>query len=298
MQVRDIPIGGDRRELTKHGEEAFPLALYRSVLSRNVLGYTDWHWHTELQLCLVTAGAVRFFVYEQECVLGVGEGIFIGSGSLHMARPVADPDSAYLCLDFSPRLLASFPGSVFEQTYVLPFLHDPALECVPLHPETDWERTVLGGIAAVAVLAERADYGWEFAAAAQLGKMWLALTANRPVCAGRMPVSSLPGACAVRAILDYISRHYSEHVTLREIAKAAAFSESECCRLFKKMTGETVFSHLCAYRLARAMELLRETDCPVSAIAYDTGFCSASYFVAQFRRNRGMTPSQYRKSAK
>ena len=43
----------------------------------------------------------------------------INSGRLHMARPETDPDSSYLCLDFHPRLLSSFSGSIFEEKYVV-----------------------------------------------------------------------------------------------------------------------------------------------------------------------------------
>ena len=62
-QEYDISI--DRisgQELTRHGTEAFPVMVYRTVLRENVLGYVNWHWHRELQLCIVTRGEVDFYV--------------------------------------------------------------------------------------------------------------------------------------------------------------------------------------------------------------------------------------------
>ena len=59
-------------------------------------------------------------------------------------------------------------------------------------------------------------------------------------------------------------------------------------------SGETIFHYLKAYRLARATELLEETDWPISRIALETGFCSSSYFIEAFRAELKTTPLKYR----
>ena len=84
-------------------------------------------------------------------------------------------------------------------------------------------------------------------------------------------------------------------LTVEDIARAVSFSPAECCRMFKRVTGETIFTYLKHCRLARGRTLLRETDLPVSRIAYEVGFCSTSYFIEVFRDSFGMTPLQYRK---
>ena len=96
--------------------------------------------------------------------------------------------------------------------------------------------------------------------------------------------------------MTYLSRNYDRRVSLEEIAQAVSFSASECCRVFKKVTGETIFEYLRSYRLARSMELLRNTQLSVSQIAYDTGFCSTSYLIETFKASFGITPLQYRKT--
>ena len=65
MQVFNIPIDEEQKETTIHGSFDFPLAVYDSVMSRNVLGYINWHWHEELQSCLVTLGTIDFFCRPQ-----------------------------------------------------------------------------------------------------------------------------------------------------------------------------------------------------------------------------------------
>ena len=295
MQITDIGIDKSGKETTKHGSFAFPLAVYNSVLSRNVLGFTNWHWHEELQFCRVTTGSVRFFVNEKQYLLNTGDGIFINGGYLHMAKPESRPDSAYVCLDANPRLLGGFPGSVFEEKYVAPFLKDQSLANMPLAADVPWQQEVLNGVMEIYALCEEQRFGYEFSVCSILSSVWLRLLEHRPSggAAGR---SRRQSNDALQLMLTYIDSHYGERLSVENVAKAVSFAPSECCRLFKKVTGDTIFSYLRSCRLAHATELLRDTDASVSQIAYDTGFCSTSYFIEAFKERFSVTPLQYRKN--
>ncbi len=294
MQVPELTIGPGGQETTRHGSPAFPLAVYHSVMGRNVLGYIPWHWHTEIQLCLVTRGAIRFSVDECQHLLQTGEGVFVGSGYLHTARPEGGPDSAYICLDADPRLLTAFPGSALEERYVTPFLQDPAMAQRPLSPTTAWQGEVLKRIQRAYETFEEKSFGCELRLTALLMEMWLLLLEHREEGGSARHSTRRENALA-QDILSYLGRNYQRRITLAEVARAVAFSGSECCRVFKRVTGETIFSYLNACRLNRGLELLRTTDLSVTQIACETGFCSASYFIEAFRARHGVTPLQYRK---
>lgn len=296
MQIPRLPIDPEGMETTKHGSFSFPLAMYHSVMSKNVLGYTPWHWHSEIQFCLITRGSIRFFVNEKQYLLRPGEGVFINSGYLHMARPENDPDSAYICLDADPKLLASFPGSALETRYVAPFLGDPAMEDRPLSPGVPWQREILDRVSRAYLIFEERPFGCELRLTVLLQEIWLLLLENRSQGTA-VSHSRRQEHAVVQGILSYISRNFSQRVTLADISRAVSLSGSECCRVFKKVTGDTIFSCLKSYRLARSMELLRGTQLSVSQIAYDAGFCSTSYFIEVFRAQKGITPLQYRKAA-
>lgn len=297
MQILRLPIDLEGMETTKHGSFSFPLAMYHSVMSKNVLGHTPWHWHGEIQFCLITKGSIRFFVNEKQYLLRPGEGVFINSGYLHMARPEDNPDSAYICLDADPKLLAAFPGSALETRYVAPFLGDPAMEDCRLSPGVPWQEEILDRISRAYALFEERPFGYELRLTVLLQEIWLLLLENRPQGAA-VSHSRRQENAVVQGILSYISRNFSQHVTLEDISRAVSLSGSECCRVFKKVTGDTIFSCLKSYRLARSMELLRDTQLSVSQIAYDAGFCSASYFIEVFRTQKEVTPLQYRKAAR
>ncbi len=296
MQVLDIPINQNQMETTRHGSFRFPAAVYSSVLSRNVLGFTNWHWHEELQLCRVFQGSVRFYVNQKQYLLQTGDGIFVNSGYLHMAKPEGQADSAYLCLNFHPRLLASFHGSVFEEQYVQPNLKNPALEDVRLTREIPWQRELLEQMERICALCEEKTFGYELLAMSAMYELWFRLLKNTPGTDGTISRPRFRSNAAVQTIMTYINKHYDEPLTIEMIAREASLSVSECCRLFKRVTGDTIFSYLQSLRLSRATELLEEDTLSISQIAYDTGFCSASYFIEVFKKRMGQTPLQYRKS--
>ena len=62
------------------------------------------------------------------------------------------------------------------------------------------------------------------------------------------------------------------------------------------MTGKSPKEYLTEYRIKQACHLLRETDLSVSAIAYSVGFENNLYFSKAFRKQKGVSPSEYRKT--
>jgi AraC-like DNA-binding protein len=49
--------------------------------------------------------------------------------------------------------------------------------------------------------------------------------------------------------------------------------------------------------LRRAAEQLAQTDAPVTAIAFDLGFSSTQHFATSFRKQYGLSPTQFRRKA-
>ena len=113
MQIFDIPINSKRMETTRIGTFDFPLAVHENDLKKNVLGFVNWHWHYEFQLTYVVRGTISVFFNQQTIDLHEGQGIYINPEVLHMIRDRYDSDAMFISLDVSPKLLTSFPNSVF-----------------------------------------------------------------------------------------------------------------------------------------------------------------------------------------
>ena len=64
-------------------------------------------------------------------------------------------------------------------------------------------------------------------------------------------------------------------------------------RQFRRVIGIAAQEYLRRYRFARSMELL-QAGCPVGEVARQVGFRSLCHFSREFKREMGITPSQYR----
>ena len=99
----------------------------------------------------------------------------------------------------------------------------------------------------------------------------------------------------MKVILDYISEHYKETITIEELAEILHFSPQYFMRFFKKYTGMTCLDYINEYRLNTAAKLLLETNWTISEIAEEVGLGNVSYFNRLFKRKYEMTPREYRK---
>ncbi|MDR3563680.1 MAG: AraC family transcriptional regulator [Negativicutes bacterium] len=296
MQIRDIQIDKNRRETTLHGSYDFPLAVYLDQLDKNVAGLVNWHWHEELQLSLVTKGEVEFLVNQTAYVLKEGQGIFINSGCLHMARPVTKPDSTYICINADAKLLAFFPGSAIEKKYIKPFLTLPGFSAALLEGDEGWQEIILAKIQAIYQLYRQKAFGYELDIVLELAAIWRQLIGRPNEAAPEVKANEYIDQQRIKTILSYIHEHFREKITLEELAALVNVSRGECCRFFKRVVKCTVFDYVISYRINRSIELLRTTDRTVSEIADGVGFGSTSYYIESFKKQVLCTPKEYRKN--
>lgn len=289
-----INVCDDQRELKRHGTYAFPVAVYHYVMSECSRGFIDWHWHAELQLNLVTRGSICFYTHGKQYIVREGDGFFVGSSRLHMARPEGDPDSSYLCLDFHPRLIGSFPGSIYEYKFMEPFLGRGGMDHMALKKNRPEQGLILSQIKGISNLMKEKEFGYELEVQSRIIRLWLSLIS---LFGAKNTLDTAPGHDTTQEIIRYLHQHYQEPVSLEGVGRAVGFSTSECCRIFKRVTGDTILNYLRSYRLTKSIELLQETDLSISQIAYESGFNGASYYIESFKKELGQTPLQYRRRA-
>ena len=99
----------------------------------------------------------------------------------------------------------------------------------------------------------------------------------------------------VNRVIDHIRRHLAEELSLAELARVAAFSPFHFDRVFKAVTGETLFGFIQRLRIERAAAaLVNRPHQKILAIALDHGFGSAATFARAFRARFGMTATRWR----
>jgi len=104
------------------------------------------------------------------------------------------------------------------------------------------------------------------------------------------------GDGAVSRARLYLEEHFSDpNLMLQDAAEAVHLSQSHLSTIFTQETGMTFTQYLTALRIAKAKELLENSEKRSSQIALDVGYIDAHYFSYLFKKNTGVTPGEYRK---
>lgn len=102
-----------------------------------------------------------------------------------------------------------------------------------------------------------------------------------------------------RLFLDKLYELMEQHIAdqnlnVATISKELLISHSKFNYKLKELTGETPGNLFRKFKLNKAARMLREGKCNVSEVAYSTGFGTVSYFSVAFKKQFGVSPSEYR----
>lgn len=244
----------------------FPAAFYCDELAGLPDRAGPMHWHPYLEIATAQSGVLDYQVGQEHALLEPGDSILVNQNILHGIRQVS--------------------GGAPDPLPIVVFRREDG--------QWDGVRQQIG--AAYDALRQRPDC--------------YELTVQRSLCGVLETVyrnlDALPKSEASRVqlntqvrlqkMLSYIYRHYTETVTLAEIAGAANISRSEAGRCFQAYLRCSPVEALIRYRLQVARRLLQETTLTLQEISFACGFHSVNYFSRQFRARYGCSPGEKRNS--
>ena len=99
----------------------------------------------------------------------------------------------------------------------------------------------------------------------------------------------------MRQVSKYIAEHFAANITLKDLVAQAGMSLSRFERIFAETFSTTPLRYLALMRVNAARTLLENSDKLLSEIAAETGFFDQSHFTRVFKRERGLTPGEYRR---
>jgi AraC-like DNA-binding protein len=102
----------------------------------------------------------------------------------------------------------------------------------------------------------------------------------------------------ISQIADFVSRNFSEDMSVVDVAKHINMHPASATKLFKKICGLSLMHYITQHRIFHAQRLLQSTDMKIIDVALESGYQSASRFYAAFKEFCGVSPQEYRQSAK
>ena len=100
----------------------------------------------------------------------------------------------------------------------------------------------------------------------------------------------------LKQVLDYIEAHLDQQTHLSDIAQTASMSPFYFARLFKNSMGVSPHKYVTMRRIVRSKELLRRSDTSIFEIGVRVGYLDPKHFRVVFRREVGISPSEFRAS--
>jgi len=98
----------------------------------------------------------------------------------------------------------------------------------------------------------------------------------------------------MRQVLLFLNAHFTENISLHEVAVQNYMSSGHLSRQFEKLMNQHFSDYLRMLRLKQAVRLLRSTDLSIIEIAEASGFHNVNTLTTNFRNEYGKTPSSYR----
>lgn len=289
--IRELKLhAGSKEEILPDFAAEFPYIVSRVEMDYHPGRSAPWHWHGAVELSYTQKGCIKYYTPGGMEFLPEGWAALVNANVLHMTT--AEPGTVQLLHLFEPSLLGA-PDSRIGERYITPLAATGQVELLPLSPNDPAQAAILDQIRAAFSLSNDA-FGYEVRLRNALSEIWLVLLEQAkalPNTSGRKGKNS----DKLKEMMAYVHEHFSEKLTVSDLAAAAFLSERECFRAFRECLRTTPTEYLKGYRLRHACRLLREDKVSITEVGQRCGLGSSSYFGKTFRDAMGCTPSEYRR---
>lgn len=95
--------------------------------------------------------------------------------------------------------------------------------------------------------------------------------------------------------VEYIRQNYADPISVAKISTQFGLERRRFAYLFERHTGLSPICYLTECRIRRSKELLSTCGCPISQVAECVGYTDSFYFSRLFKRQTGLSPTEYRK---
>ncbi len=283
-----------QKEIKEHGSYQFPVLVSEETLSRYTSGSFLWHWHKEIEFTLVLSGNMFYQINEDIYSLTEGEALFGNSNTLHTGRMDKNKDCHYLSVTFNPKIIYGYEGSLIQNKYVNPLQQDISFSSLHFDLSETWHAEIISHLKQLYNITKQDGYYVELDTQLLLLKLWRTLISNRPHQVKEANKFEEQNIRRIKQILTYVENHYTLKIELADIARYINLCKSECCRLFKRYMGISLFEYIIEYRIEKSLLYVTGSDISITETALNVGFSDSNYYSKVFRKLKGCSPTKYR----
>ena len=272
----------------------FPIHIEEGFLSLQPVDKMLAHWHDDIEILQVLSGCMISRVGGCDTELGAGDIIYINSRQFHLNH-TESANCNYRIIQINPKI---FMFSIARNSSVERLFRDMGFRFFVFGAKSQ-ENNEISGLIDLIITEYREKR--EFY---ELDMMSLICMILRKICKNYQPSEGVSVSLSdsdmeiQREMITFIYEHFSEKITLEQIAYSGHISRSKCCKLFLEYLSQSPINFLTDYRLKESCRLLSETNKPLSEVAQICGFSEQSYYNRKFKQRYGCTPRSYRKAAK
>lgn len=283
------------REQIPHKESEFPITYYHDELVALPNWAGPFHWHPEFEIATAASGVLHYQIGQQHIILEAGDSIFVNGNMLHRIRQLSgDRPDPMPNIVFSGIAIAPEHTTIYQK-YIQPIAHCNSLPFIVFRHKNCAHSDVNHFIKDTYRVFSNQMQCYEMAVQRNISRIFEYIFCNfdrfPKYEAARIQMKS---QIRLQKMLMYIYEHYTEAITLDDIANAAHISRSEAGRCFHTYMGCSPVDTLIQYRLQIAHRLLREKTLTLQEISFACGFHSSNYFSRKYKEIYGYAPSQDR----
>ncbi|WP_418270356.1 AraC family transcriptional regulator [Hominenteromicrobium sp.] len=245
----------------------------------------EFHAHDFLELYYFLDGSVTYYIEDQVYDLCPGDLLIIPAGKMH--RPViANEHAAYerMVLWITPQYLQGIDSPAGDLQKNLQKVGEHGY-CVPFRGD---ETVFVTALLKKLLYMQKNDTDPKFCAGAVELYLWTIFRSY-----GVIDTTHRNETQVIPQVIRYITEHFSEPLTLEDIAAEFFVSKSYLNRHFKAYTNSTVYAYIMALRLTHARRMLRE-GIPAVEAGRECGFSDYSTFYKAFKTQTGLSPQQFK----